>query len=316
VTTQHPNHDQLFKRLLHNFFPEFLLLVAPKNAPLLRLEHGRFVDPGTFTDFPRGDRRHLDLVYQTQELGGESKVIFVHVEVEAEFRQSFDQRMWEYAMTLALRHRHPVFPIALFLKGGPPGIERRTFEMRAADFLVHRFHYLAFGLSRAPAEIYLERRDPLAAALAARMRYTQGPPAEHKVRCLRRIAEARDLNAARSFQLAHIVDTYLELPEQDEIKFQEMLSKDDNREVQTMMDLDWADRLLGEGQAVGRKEGREEGRSEEARRTLLRLLQLRFGTLPDTAVQRVEGCGDLDQLHTWCDGVLTAPDLKTLGLAR
>jgi hypothetical protein len=144
------------------------------------------------------------------------------------------------------------------------------------------------------------------------MRYTQGPPAQHKLRCLRRIAEARDLNAARSFQLAHIVDTYLELPEQDEIKFQEMLSKDDNREVQTMMDLDWADRLLGEGQAVGRKEGRK----EEARRTLLRLLQLRFGALPTITVRRVEGCGDLDQLHTWCDGVLTAPDLKALGLAR
>ncbi len=308
MTTQHPNHDQLFKRLLHNFLPEFLLLVAPRNAPLLRLEHGEFVDPGLFTDFPRGDRRRLDIVYQTQELGGEPKVVFVHVEVESEFRQDFDRRMWEYAMALYLRHLHPVFPIALFLQGGPPGIERRTFTMRAADFLVHRFRYLAFGLSRASAESYLERRDPLAAALAARMRYSSGPPAEHKLRCLRRIAAARDLNAARSFQLAHLVDTYLKLPNEDEKTFQDILSRENNKEVRTMMDLDWADRLLGEGQEVGRK--------EEARRTLLRLLQVRFGALPATAVQRVERCEDLDQLHTWCDGILTAPDLRSIGLSQ
>jgi hypothetical protein len=218
-----PNHDQLFKELLANFLPEFLLLVAPRQAHRLKLEHGEFLEGETFTDFPAGDRHQADLVYATKTLDGTPECVLIHIEVESRFRSTLDQRMARYGLSLMLRHGCSVLPVALFLRGGGRQHAReiypRIVEFGAAGFWFNRYRYLAFAPSTAAAEKYLARKDPLAAALAALMRYASGSPAEHKMACLRRIVAARELNPARSFQLANIVDTYINLNTEEEEKF-------------------------------------------------------------------------------------------------
>jgi len=57
----------------------------------------------------------------------------------------------------------------------------------------------------------------------------------------------------------------------------------------------------------GRSEGRTEGRTE----SLKRLLTRRFGSLPDWAVQRIEGAS-IEQLDIWFDDVLDAESLSNL----
>jgi hypothetical protein len=44
-------------------------------------------------------------------------------------------------------------------------------------------------------------------------------PAEHKLRCLKGIAQTKELNPARSFQLANIVDTYIQMDAAEEEKY-------------------------------------------------------------------------------------------------
>jgi len=344
VSSEHPNHDQLFKELLSSFFPEFLLLVAPRNAHQLKLEHGRFLDAEAFTDFPRGNRRQLDLIYETQSLAGVPETVLVHVEVEAQYRRSFDRRMAHYGLSLHLRTGNPVLPIALLLKGGSggdglgegEGIGWKTVEMAVPGSWVNRFRYLVFSLSAASAEAYLARRDPLAAALSALMPYRSGARAEHKLHCLSRIAAARELNAVRAFQLANIVENYLQLEGTDQEHYQRLVSRIDNRKVSDMELL--FDRMLRErhteglkqgrdlglkqgrdlglkqGRDLGLKQGRDLGVVEGARHTLLRLLTLRFGALPPTAVQRIEHCTDLEQLQQWSERVISAPDLPSVGV--
>ena len=349
MTSDAVNHDQLFKELLYSFLPEFLLLVAPRNAHQLKLEHGHFLDSETFTDFPRGSHRRLDVVYQTETLSGAPETVLVHVEVEARYRRDFDRRMAHYGLSLHLRTGNPVLPIALLLKGGSgdgalvgeEGIGWKTVEMAVPGSWINRFRYLAFSLSAASAEEYLQRRDPLAAALSALMPYRQGTPAEHKLPCLRSIAQARELNPARTFQLANIVETYIHLDPAEQDKFRTRITSRREKEVRTM-ELTWADKMYAkwrdqgledgrregldqgmkqgitagrrEGRKEGRKEGEQLGRREAAQRILLRQLAIRFGELPRKVVQAVEKCADLDQLERWSDQILTAPDLASMGL--
>jgi hypothetical protein len=73
-----------------------------------------------------------------------------------------------------------------------------------------------------------------------------------------------------------------------------------------------ADLLREEGRQKGleegRKEGRKEGHEEGQRRMLLKLLDARFGRLPDVTVARVNAA-PLADLETWAERVLTAPTL-------
>jgi hypothetical protein len=312
------NHDQLFKELLHSFLPELLLLVAPRQAQHLKLEHGKFLEQETFTDFPKGDHRRVDVLYRTHTLEGRPGIVLVHVEVESTFRRSFDERMALYGMALYLRHRLPIFPIALFLRGGSPQggrrpeIQTRIAEVGVPDFWVHRFRYLAFHLAAARAEDYLAKGDPLAAALAALMRFPQGMTVEHKVNCLKGIAANRNLNAAKSFQLANLVDKYLPLEDNDRSRFQGLISREENKEVEDM-DMAWARRLYSDGRSEGEEIGLQRG-LESVRRILLGLLQLRFGELPPKMVRRIEECEDFDRLQRWSEAALTANDLVSLDL--
>lgn len=78
------------------------------------------------------------------------------------------------------------------------------------------------------------------------------------------------------------------------------------------------DRLCGEVRYItsierlareeGREEGREAGREEGATRLLLRLLEHRFGNLPETVTQRVQQLS-LEQAEALVDHALGAESL-------
>jgi hypothetical protein len=263
------------------------------------------------------------VVYATETLTGHPETVLIHVEVESTYRRAFDQRMAHYGLSLHLRTGNPVLPIALLLKGGSRdgaldeggGLGWKTVEMAVPGSWINRFRYLAFSLSASTAEAYLGRRNPLAAALAALMPYRAGSPADHKLECLRGIAAARGLDAARSFQLANIVENYLQLEATEQDRFRKQIIESGDTEVQRMELL--FDRMLRQRHDEGLKQGRDlglkQGMLEGARQTLLRLLQLRFGPLPEAVTRRVASCEDFDTLQGWSEGAVHARDLGTLG---
>lgn len=66
----------------------------------------------------------------------------------------------------------------------------------------------------------------------------------------------------------------------------------------------WNRKIREEGLEEGREEGRDEGRKE----VVLRLLRLKFGTLPPEVEERVRAA-DADRLLRWNDRILTAERL-------
>ena len=65
------------------------------------------------------------------------------------------------------------------------------------------------------------------------------------------------------------------------------------------------------GLAEGLQQGRQEGRQEGGVRSLLRLLERRFGPVPEPVRARV-AAADLDTLERWFDRGIDAPTLDAV----
>lgn len=70
-----------------------------------------------------------------------------------------------------------------------------------------------------------------------------------------------------------------------------------------------ADRIREQGRHIGSAQGIAEGRAEGIATTLTRLLNLKFGPLSSTALERIQAAAP-EQLERWTDRVLTAHSLE------
>ncbi|MEM9558542.1 MAG: DUF4351 domain-containing protein [Acidobacteriota bacterium] len=297
-------HDQLFKTLFRTFFDDLLHLVAEDLVDALDLATVRFHDKEIFSDAPHGRRSELDLVAAVQPRGRKSRTetwILVHVEIERRYRRPFAARFWRYYMQLRLRHPgSPVFPVVVFLQGGPRGVVDATYRESVLGRSVVEFSYRSFGLSGSSAAEHIARPQPLAWALASLMRAPTWAPSEHKIACLRPIARA-PLDDARRFLLMEAVETYLPLEEPEQLRYHRQVETDEP-EIHTM-ELSFPEKL------------RAEGRSQGQRQMLQRLLERRFGPLSSSVRERLDSVRDADELLRLGDRILDARSLDELGLA-
>ncbi|HXU33731.1 MAG TPA: hypothetical protein VN851_24435, partial [Thermoanaerobaculia bacterium] len=206
-------HDQLFKDLFREFFPELLCLADPNLAVRLTASPGSgnfaFLDKEVFLDWPEGRRREADLVAEISGRGGKRKLL-VEVEIEQQHRRTIGHRLWLYSHQLYQRYGVPIVSIVVFLRGGPPGAQWVDHFEEAMARPIHRFTFLSLGLSGIPAETLLERSEPLAWALAALSRPGKMGRARLKLELLRKIAKA-PVNELQRYLLTNCVETYLQL---------------------------------------------------------------------------------------------------------
>jgi hypothetical protein len=122
-----------------------------------------------------------------------------------------------------------------------------------------------------------------------------------KTACFRRIVAA-DIPTDACALLVDCVATYLNLTPEEMSEYAILDMDGRNREAQTM-EMSWGDRLRREGMELG------------ARRMLIRLLDQRFGKLPESVEQRVEKINSVERLIRLAERVLTARSLEEVGLA-
>ena len=308
-------HDQVFKDLLGTFLPDLVNLVAPEAAARLDLSRWTLLDKETFTDWPKGKRREVDLLAEVELAAGGGRTALVHVEIEARHRPEIGRRLAGYYMQIRLRHDRPVLPIALCLRGGRPGINVESVVDAALGPEIDRFCYYSLSLARSRAEDFLACDQPLAWALAALTRPQTLSRAEHKMACLRRIAAAR-LDDLRRFLLVNCVDCYLELDSRDAEELKALFARGDTEEVRAMSTrrLTWVEQFEEKGWHKGVDKGLELGREQGVRQTLLRLLRLRFGPLSDDVQQQIEAISSVERLNQMAEQILVARSLEEMGL--
>ena len=136
--------------------------------------------------------------------------VLVRIEPELLMPGETSLRIARSLQDLRLPYVKPVLASAVHLQGGRPGLRLESgIVSRACGIETARLYFTTFGLAGSRAEQFLERPEPLAWALAARMHPTRRTPEEHRRACLERIAGA-DLDERRRTLLRRSVPRVLE----------------------------------------------------------------------------------------------------------
>ena len=334
--------DQVLKEMITAFPGDFVRLAAPELAAKLRLDGIDFRQEEYFTDSPRGGRpRRPDLVATVPALAAHEPPIMLHVEIEYRYRRARGPKFLEYNQILGMRHGLVVHTLVLYLRGGPGGAAAAEYEVRSLGLRVMTFEYRTLGLTRACAQEYLARPEPLAWAFAALMRTGElGSHAELRVACLRRIARARRLSAARRFLLFNFVHSCIESDQGAAEEYDALVRAPGNKEVREMM-LSFAERIrraeekgrqevtvtlgakIRRAEEEGRKEGRQEGRQEAhqaavatLRQLVVRLATQRFGRASRGLERRIAKIDSVQELAGLAERIPAADSLDALGLRK
>jgi hypothetical protein len=201
------DHDQLFKQLLTTFFleflelftPEFFAAIDPQSLEILPLEY--------FTDIDAGERKAMDVIIRINLLGrpnapASSRVsVVVNCEHQSTTKADFNRRLFFYFAQLHRKYLQPVYPIALFSFYEPYRPERDSYQVRVPGLQVMDFNFLTIQLNRLDWRAFLTQRNPVAAALMAKMKIDPADRPKVKVECLRMIANLK-LDKARTFLLS------------------------------------------------------------------------------------------------------------------
>ncbi|HXV63135.1 MAG TPA: hypothetical protein VEK15_20720 [Vicinamibacteria bacterium] len=319
-------HDQRFKDFLYSFLQEFLELFFPEVAKRLDFRTVEFLDKEVFTEAAEGSRREADVVAKLRAKRGRPEILLIHIEVQSRWRKrDVPARMYQYHCLLSSRYRLPIFPIAVYLRGGGAGIATEEYRVELYGREVLRFRYDSIRLARLSMEEYREKGGPAGAALAALMdRASSSAPEALRASLLRRIARSR-LDEARQLLLVDLVETYFQLTAEQKERYRRLVSRKEYRDVQDV-EMTWAERLEEKGRKKGREEGRDEGRDEGRqegiaagriqgkREAVLRVLSAKFRRVPKHVVARVEAMDSAEELDACLERISTAQSLKESGL--
>ena len=306
-------HDQRFKEFLQTFLQEFLQLFFPDVERRIDFRNIEFLDKEVFTNLAEGSSRRADVVAKLTTHDGRPELLLVHIEIQDRPRSEILERMCEYYTLLRSRHKIPVFPIVIYIRGGKEGVTSEEYreQLYGYDFL--RFRFPCIQLAGLDVEEYRRGVGPVAAALGALMDSSKtSERAELEASLLLQVLDS-GFDEARQILLANIIETYLELSPGEKKRYRKVVSRKEYRKVQDV-DETWMDKLLSQGEKKGREEGLRVGVIEGKRQTLLGLMDRKFGALPEGAAARVRSIESVDELDRLLDLILTATHLDEMQL--
>jgi Putative transposase, YhgA-like len=212
------SHDQCFKELISTFFIEFLELFVPEIAGMIDPNSVTFLQQEYFIDLVEGETKIVDLLAEVK-LAGQDATFLIHIEPQSTDRSIFPQRLFFYFARLHQKHQKLIYPIAIFSYDQPKKEAKTQYKVEFPNLKVLEFNYMAIQLNRLDWRDFLDRPNPVAAALMAKMAISPEDRPKVKAECLRLLVTLK-LDPARTRLISKFVDTYLRLDEQEEQTFQ------------------------------------------------------------------------------------------------
>ena len=215
--TEFISHDQLFKELIKTFFYEFLQLFTPELAAEIDPESIELLDKETFSDAVSGDVLEADIVAKCKYRGVD-KHILIHQENQGRSMSDFPKRMFKYFARFYEEHDLDIYPIALFTFDTPFREEPDGLQVSFPGLDVLNFKFRAIQLNRLNWRDFIQKPNPIAAALMSKMNIEERDRPYVKLEFLRLMATLR-LNPVKSRLISSFVQAYLRLnAEESEIK--------------------------------------------------------------------------------------------------
>ena len=275
--------DSLLKRLVSTFildFASWLLGTAVQGARPLQSE----LPAATVA---------VDQVFQVTLVDG--RALLLHIEFQG--RRSHTPMQWrmlEYMPRLAYTYRLDLESVVLYIGRGAGADDTGLYQVHGLDGTpVLAWRYRVIRLWQRPAEALLVTPHVAPLALVGQMQLAQ--PEETLTAIVTRMRRVADVE-----QRGHLLTALVALlPEEEMVRMVERLLEDD----ELLLELPYLQRIREEGRVEGRREGEAE--------MLLRLLRLRFGSVPADAITRVT-TADPEMLLRWSERVLSAPTLEAV----
>lgn len=305
------DHDQRFKELIREFFPDLLRLFFPVWAGRFDFTAVEWLDKELMPEPPDGDRHVLDLVARLPAVVPTSPttppppwLALVHIEIESPDRTTaLTPRLPGYYRHLRERYGLPVLPLVMYLKVGLDGIGVDEVSEGIVDFVTNTFRYQYVGLPALTADDYLTGDNWLGVALSALMRIAPGRAVEHGVEALRRIADA-PVTDQQKYLLGECVEAYLPVSDVEAARFQAIIEANATGRV-SAVNKTRTDRA--------KDAGREEGRRIATLELLEAQLEAAFGPLSADTLTTLRAMPD-DRLKQIAVALPKAKSLAELGL--
>ncbi len=313
MTTNGDDYDSPWKEAIERSFPEFLAFYFPEAHAGINWSHEHvFLDKelqAVAQDAELG-RRYVDKLVRVTAAAGEETWIYIHIEVQGTPEASFAERMFVYNYRLFDRYRKPIASLAV-LADDVPAWKPASYGFQVLgcrhrlDFPVAKLLDLAgreddllaegnpFALVTAAHLLTRATRDDMPARFAAKWK-------------LVRLLYERGWERQRILDLFAVIDWMMRLP--GDLERQLWQDIEAFEEKAKMRYVTSVERI---GLEKGLQQGRQEGRQQGEARTLLRLLERRFGPVSELMQARVSAA-DLDSLDQWLDRVLDAPTLDAV----
>jgi predicted transposase YdaD len=241
------NHDQKFKELISTFFIEFLYLFLPELARTIEPDSVVFREQEYFVDLVEGETKIIDLLAEVK-LAGEEATVLIHIEPQSTSRTSFPQRLFFYFARLHQKHLKRIYPIALFSYDQPAEVAKSQYKVEFPNLKVLEFNFTAIQLNRLNWRDFIDRPNPVAAALMAKMSIDKKDRPKVKAECLRLLVTLK-LDPAKSQLISQFVDSYLRLTAKEEKTFQAEIDKLEPQQKEAIMQTttSWEEKGMKKG---------------------------------------------------------------------
>jgi len=302
------DHDQRFKEMIREFFPQFMNLFFEVYAKEFDLTSPQWLDKEVLPNPPEGERHILDLVAKLRTTrsqsanGAEECLALVHVEIESGDRTTvLKPRLPRYYFHLRDKHRLPVLPIVLYLRVGMEGIGTDEVIEDFGPLQVMRFQYLYVGLRSLDALQYSRGDNWLGVALSALMRANRDEWPSLGAETLLRLANA-PINDHQRFLLSDCVQAYLPLDDAGIEIFERITKAEPYSKVKAMNKTPYD---------KGIELGVETGKESALRDVSIALLESKFRSVPSSIIERI-GMLSYLELRTLTIGIHSAATIEQL----
>jgi len=130
------DYDGLFKAFVTNSFEDFLLFAIPElyeqvdwqqppeflEQELINALRGKYKE--------RGKRRHTDKLVKVQLLGGQARLVYIHIEFQHQPETNFARRMFAYMLRIIMKYNTDDIEAIAVFTGGPPPASELVYEHR------------------------------------------------------------------------------------------------------------------------------------------------------------------------------------------
>ncbi|RUT09589.1 hypothetical protein DSM106972_000830 [Dulcicalothrix desertica PCC 7102] len=274
------DHDGLFKKLLKNFFPEFIELFFPDISNYWQRNSLQFLPQEIITDIIDGEKKIVDILVQAL-FQNQEKSFIIHVEHQSYTKNNFNQRNFLYYTHLYKEYRLPIYPIVIYSHDAPLTQEASSFKIDFPEWAPLKFEYRVVQLNQLDWQDFVNIRNPVACALMSKMR--MGTEERPTVKLLSlQLLTSLGLNPAQIELISGFIGTYLKLNAAEEAEFQRLIATIEPRKQEEVMEIvtDWMER--------GIEQGMQQGMQREAVLFAQRLLNRRFGNLSTQQQERIQ----------------------------